>query len=155
MFLKCILSVLPLLVGVFSFSQDTIRVLHYTETTGYDHNTREESKIMFENICDTLTANTPYVWTLTHSDTSEIFDDLLDLQNYNVVVWSNTSGADGLTANQRLNYESYVNGGGNYLGIHAASDTYRHSSCNGNNTGVWDFYGENIWMFCSGKPEPY
>ncbi len=153
MFHKYILSALCFLIGVFSFSQDTVRVLHYTETTGYDHNTRQESKILFENICDTLTSNTPYVWTLTHSDTSEIFDDLLDLQNYNVVVWSNTSGADGLAANQRQNYESYVNSGGNYLGIHAASDTYRHSSCNGNNTGVWDFYGENL-SGCSVQENP-
>lgn len=150
---KYILSTFSLFICALSFSQDTVRVLHYTETTGYDHNTREESRMLFENICDELTTTTPYVWMLTHSNNSDVFDNLLDLENYNVVVWSNTSGANGLTVNQRQNYESYVNGGGNYLGIHAASDTYRHSSCNGNNTGVWDYYGEYL-SGCSVQENP-
>ena len=142
-----------LCLGSFVSAQDTIRVLHYTETTGFDHNTRVESNALFERVCDSLTATTPYVWLLDHSDVSEIFDNLTTLQSYSVVVWSNTSGANGLTVNQRLNYEQYVNGGGNYLGIHAASDTYRHSTCNGNNTGVWDFYGENM-AGCSVQESP-
>jgi type 1 glutamine amidotransferase len=37
-----------------------------------------------------------------------------------------------------------VNAGGHVLGIHAASDTYRHSTANGANTGTWDFYAELI-----------
>lgn len=140
-------------LNVFVSAQDTIRVLHYTETTGYDHNTRVESAFLFERICDSLTATTPYVWFLDNSNTSEVFDDLASLQNYRVVVWSNTSGASGLTLKQRINYEQYVNGGGNYLGIHAASDTYRHSSCNGNNTGIWDFYAEQM-AGCSVQESP-
>jgi len=136
------------------YAQDTLRVLHYTETTGYDHNTRTESKLFFERICDSLTTTTPYTWILTHSDTSEVFNNLTTLQSYSVVIWSNTSGADGLTINQRLNYEQYVSGGGNYLGIHAAADTYRHSTSNGNNTGVWDFYGENL-AGCSVQESPH
>lgn len=134
-------------------AQDTIRVLHYTETTGFDHGTRTVSQAMFERICDSLNAQTPHVWLLTHSDSSEVFDDLASLQQHNVVIWSNTSGAAGLTLLQQQNYQLYVNGGGNYLGIHAASDTYRHSTANGSNTGAWDFYAEHL-SGCSVQENP-
>jgi type 1 glutamine amidotransferase len=135
-------------------AQDTIRVLHYTETTGYDHNTREVSKALFERICDSLTANNIHTWILTHSDSSEVFDDLAGFQQYNVVIWSNTSGSAGLTTTQRQNFEQYFNAGGSYLGIHAASDTYRHSTANGSNTGVWDFYAEML-SGCSVQENPH
>ncbi len=144
---------LVLYFGVSVFAQDTIKVLHYTETTGYDHNTRQVSRLLFERICDSLTASTPYVWSLEHTDNSTVFDNLSSLQKYSVVVWSNTSGANGLTAIQRTNYEQYVNGGGNYLGIHAAGDAYRHSTSNGSNTGVWDFYAEYL-AGCSVQENP-
>lgn len=134
-------------------AQDTIRVLHYTETTGFDHQTRQVSQQLFAKICDSLAATTQFVWILHATDSSEIFDNLALLQQFKVVVWSNTSGANGLTASQRLNYEQYVQTGGNYLGIHAASDTYRHSSANGNNTGVWDFYAETL-SGCSVQENP-
>ncbi|HEY9178415.1 MAG TPA: ThuA domain-containing protein [Flavipsychrobacter sp.] len=144
---------LVLYFGVSVSAQDTIKVLHYTETTGFDHNTRQASRLFFERICDSLTFLTPYVWSLDHSDNSAVFDNLNSLQKYSVVIWSNTSGANGLTAMQRTNYEQYVNGGGNYLGIHAAGDTYRHSTSNGNNTGVWDFYAEYL-AGCSVQENP-
>lgn len=139
--------------GVSVSAQDTIKVLHYTETTGYDHNTRQDSRSFFERACDSLTISTPYFWSLDHSDNSTVFDDLSSLQEYSVVIWSNTSGANGLTATQRANYEQYVNNGGNYLGIHAAGDTYRHSTSNGSNTGVWDFYAEYL-SGCSVQENP-
>jgi len=143
-----------LLIGCLRVhAQDTIRVLHYTETTGYDHGTRNQSGNMFQRICDTLNATTNFVWILTNSDSSEVFDNLNFINNYQVVVWANTSGASGLTTLQQQNYEQYVINGGNYLGIHAASDTYRHSSSNGNNTGIWDFYAENL-SGCSVQENP-
>jgi type 1 glutamine amidotransferase len=138
----------------FLRAQDTIRILHYTEATGFDHGTRMVSQLMFERICDSLSAQTPHVWILSHSDSSEVFDDLTALQQYKVIVWSNTSGAAGLTFAQRQNYELYVLGGGSYVGIHAASDTYRHSTANGSNTGAWDFYAGHL-SGCSVQENPH
>jgi type 1 glutamine amidotransferase len=135
------------------YAQDTIRILHYSETTGYNHNTKQESENLFLRICDSLTENTAKVWVLTSTDSSEIFDNLTLLQKFDVVIWSNTSGAQGLTNLQKQNYELYTNAGGNYLGIHAASDTYRHSFANGNNTGAWDYYAENL-SGCSVQENP-
>lgn len=135
------------------FSQDTVRVLHYTETTGFDHNTRNESYEMFQRISENLTSLTQYIWEITNTDESEVFDSLSNLLKYSVVIWSNTSGDAGLSEIQRNNYEEFVNSGGHYLGIHAASDTYRHSSANGNKTGTWDFYAENL-AGCSIQENP-
>jgi type 1 glutamine amidotransferase len=134
-------------------AQDTIRILHYTETTGYDHGTRAASAAMFQRICDSLNANTSYLWILNSSDSSEVFDNLVSLNTFQVIVWANTSGFAGLSSLQRQNYEQYVLNGGNYFGIHAASDTYRHSTGNGNGTGAWDFYAENL-SGCSVQTNP-
>lgn len=114
------------------------KVLHYTETTGYDHNTRNQSLGMFQG----WESADNFVVT-SDNDGSE-FNSLANLQQYAVVVFSNTSGNSGLDATQRSNFEAYINAGGSYVGIHAASDTYRHSSSNGNKTGTWDWYAENV-----------
>lgn len=113
-------------------------MLHYTETTGYDHNTRNQSLSMLQG----WESADNFVVT-SDNDGSE-FNSLANLQQYAVVVFSNTSGNSGLDATQRSNFEAYINGGGSYLGIHAASDTYRHSTANGNKTGTWDWYAENV-----------
>lgn len=83
-------------------------------------------------------------YTVTNDDNGNEFNSLANLQQYAVVVFSNTSGNSGLSSAQRANFEAYIAGGGSYLGIHAATDTYRHSSSNGNKTGTWDWYAENV-----------
>lgn len=124
--------------GIVSWSQAQPKVLHYTETSGFDHNTRTVSFQMFEAVgfdCG---------FTVDHDSTGAAFDVLIDLLEYDVVIFSNTSGDAILDATQRANFESYIAMGGSYLGIHAATDTYRHSTANGSNTGTWDFYAELV-----------
>ena len=130
-----------ILIATFSalVAQDTIRVAHYTETTGYNHNTKSQSFSMFSGF-----QYPGYVLIVDDQPESEFMDTLEVLNRYDVVIWSNTSGNSGLTQNQRSNFEQYINGGGGYLGIHAASDTYRHGTSNGNKTGTWDWYAENV-----------
>lgn len=111
-------------------------VLHYTETSGFDHGTRVVSFNMFNDIGEILG------FTVDDDETGESFNTLENLQQYDVVVFSNTSGNSILNETQRSNFEAYINGGGAYIGIHAASDTYRHSSANGGSTGTWDWYAE-------------
>ena len=113
-------------------------ILHYTETSGFDHQTRMQSLAMFQDIA------AQHGLTVVDDQDGSNFDDLAVLQQFAVVVFSNTSGDAILDPQQRANFEAYVNGGGSYLGIHAASDTYRHSTANGGNTGTWDFYAELV-----------
>jgi type 1 glutamine amidotransferase len=114
----------------------TLKVLHYTETSGFDHSTRSASLAMFTNLCEVLGCQ------VDDDQSGEAFNSVENLAQYNVVVFSNTSGDAILNADQRQHFEAYINGGGAYLGIHAASDTYRHTSANGGNTGTWDWYAE-------------
>jgi type 1 glutamine amidotransferase len=45
-----------------------------------------------------------------------------NLAQYQVVIWLSTTG-DVLNATQQTAFESYINGGGGYVGVHAAADT--------------------------------
>lgn len=136
-FLKAIMMAMLLLAtAAASWGQE--KILHYTETTGYNHNTKAVSLAMFQNM------GQAHGWTIVNDDNGTQFSDLANLQTYDLVVFSNTSGSGGLSASQRANFETYINSGGSYLGIHAASDTYRHSSANGSSTGVWDWYAETV-----------
>ena len=118
--------------------QPAIRILHYTETTGYDHNTRNQSATMFQSWAVEMK------YAVTSDDEGDEFNSLENLLTYAVVIFSNTSGNSGLSASQRANFEAYIAAGGSYLGIHAASDTYRHGSSNGGSKGTWDWYAETV-----------
>ena len=126
---------LPCLISLSAFGQN---VLHYTETSGFDHGTRDVSLALFEAIAAAQGL------TITSDNDGSSFSSLATLQQFDAIIFSNTSGADLLDPTQRANFEAYIAGGGNVMGIHAASDTYRHSTANGNNIGVWDYYAELI-----------
>lgn len=136
---------LMLIFLLFSFPDDIQaqhRVLHYTQTTGWDHGTADVSRQMFEQL------GSAHNFTVDHDPSGQSFNSLATLQQYDLIVWSNTSGSYNLSQGQRTNFEAYIAQGGSYLGIHAASDTYRHSSANGGGTGQWDFYAEEV---CGGS----
>jgi len=113
-------------------------ILHYDETTGFNHGTRTVSLAMFNSIA---TANG---YSVTQDSNGNSFTQA-NLANFDLVVFSNTSGDSGLNASQRAAMEWFVDENcGSLMGIHAATDTYRHSSANGNRTGTWDWYAETL-----------
>ncbi|MEO0899078.1 MAG: ThuA domain-containing protein [Bacteroidota bacterium] len=134
------------LMGIYGVNGQ-IRILHYTETTGFDHKTREVSAQMFEELGDSLG------FVLVDDETGVHFSSQASLDSFALVVFSNTSGDAGLTATERANFEAYIQQGGSYLGIHAASDTYRHSTANGGDKGSWDWYAETL-SGCSVQQNP-
>lgn len=117
------------------FAQNNSKVLHYTETSGFDHQTRSNSLALFQSFSNL---------SVTDDPSGSGFDTLSNLIQYDLVIFSNTSGDQLLDSTQRSHFEQYIQQGGNVLGIHAATDTYRHSTANGNKTGTWDFYPETI-----------
>lgn len=119
-------------------SAQTFKILHYTETSGFDHQTRQNSLGMFQDL------GNQNGFTVNDDQTGAAFNSVQNLQQYAVVVFSNTSGDQILDSTQRANFEAYINSGGSFVGIHAASDTYRHSTANGTNTGTWDWYAEML-----------
>ena len=124
-------------VCVQAFGQPA-RILHYTETSGFDHQTRTASFAMFQQM------GIQYGFTVDDDSTGQSFNSLSNLQQYDAVVFSNTSGDAILDTIQKQNFEQYMNSNGAFIGIHAASDTYRHSSANGTNTGSWDWYAQML-----------
>lgn len=134
---------LPCLISLSALGQN---VLHYSETSGFDHGTRDVSLAMFAAIA------AEYGLVVTSDNDGTAFNSLATLQQFDAVVFSNTSGDDLLDDAQRTNFEAYIAGGGSVMGIHAASDTYRHSTANGTNTGTWDFYAELIGASVQNNP---
>jgi len=130
-FLQAFVFCLPI------FGQTT-KLLHYSETSGYDHLTRTASFTMFQQM------GNEHGFTVDNDSTGESFNSLSTLQQYDVIIFCNTSGDAILDATQQQNFEQYIIGGGSFVGIHAASDTYRHSTANGTNTGSWDWYAEML-----------
>nr|WP_299071219.1 ThuA domain-containing protein [uncultured Allomuricauda sp.] len=153
--LAAIVFILPVLSSCESDDVTTevgsasIKVLLFTKTSGFDHNTREESETMVQAIADQLG------FEITVDNTGSEFDSAGNLNNYDVIFFTNTSG-DMLNASQRSNVESYAAQGGNFISNHAASDAYGHStasSVSGNGKGVWDWYAENV-TGCSVRNSP-
>lgn len=130
------LSFILLLPSIYG--QSSFKVLHFTRTSGFDHGTRENSLNMFQEL------GTQHGFSVDNDPTGDTFNELSNLQQYAVIIFSNTSGDDILNTTQRDNFEEYINNGGALIGIHAASDTYRHSTANGSNTGAWDWYAETL-----------
>ena len=128
-------SLFPCLFCASAFGQN---ILHYTQTSGFDHGTRDVSLSMFQGIA------AEYGFTVSSDNDGSSFNSLVSLQQFDAIIFSNTSGDALLDATQRANFEAYIAFGGSVMGIHAASDTYRHSTANGTNTGTWDFYPELI-----------
>jgi type 1 glutamine amidotransferase len=64
-----------------------------------------------------------------------------NLAQYEAVVFLNTTG-DVLNTTQQSAFESYVRGGGGYVGVHSASDTEYD----------WSFYGELVGAYFASHP---
>jgi type 1 glutamine amidotransferase len=122
------------------------KVLHYSETGGFDHQTRLVSYAMFQQM------GTENGFGVDHDSIGDSFNSLTNLQQYDVIVFSNTTGNNILNSIQRQNFENYMGSGGGFIGIHSASDTYRHSSSGGNDTGNWDWYAEMLGASVQNNP---
>lgn len=65
----------------------------------------------------------------------------MNLANYDAVVWVLTSG-DVLNADEQVAFENYIRTGGDYAGIHAASDTEYE----------WPWYDELVGAYFDRHP---
>ncbi|MDZ7847222.1 MAG: ThuA domain-containing protein [Owenweeksia sp.] len=133
-------------IQVFITDDNFFRILHYTETSGFDHNTRSVSYDMLQKM------GYAHGFQVINDQTGQEFDALQNLHKYAVVIFSNTSGNQILNSQQQQNFEAYMNRGGAFIGIHAASDSYRHSSANGANTGDWDWFAQMLGASVQNSP---
>jgi type 1 glutamine amidotransferase len=107
-------------------------VLVFSKTAGFRHDSIPQGIAMLRELG---AANN---FTVTATEDSAQFTNL---SQYEAVVFLNTTG-DVLNASQQTAFESYIRGGGGYVGIHSASDTEYD----------WPFYGELVGAYFASHP---
>lgn len=103
---------------------DRPAVLVFSRTAGYRHESIETGVAMLREL------GKAHGFTVEHSEDPAVFVSG-DLGRFAAIVWLNTTG-DALDDAGQAAFQRYVEGGGGYVGIHAASDT-EHD---------WPWYGE-------------
>lgn len=113
----------------FGFSQSK-KILVFHETNGFRHSSINSGITMFE---DLGTDNGD--WTTDNSQNSNVFTTS-NLAQYDAVVFLNTSGDNLLSGTEQDALENFISSGKGFIGVHAATDTYRDKS--------WPFYNELV-----------
>ncbi|MCU4924460.1 ThuA domain-containing protein [Halobacteria archaeon AArc-dxtr1] len=101
----------------------------------------EAIEALASDIADEVSANEVTI-DVIEADTSEFPSSHDTLQEYDTVVWNNTTGAV-LNEEQRMAFQWYIQGGGGFAGIHAAAETHHD----------WTWYGELIGAYAENAPD--
>ncbi len=109
-------------------------VLVFSKTAGFRHDSIPAG---IQLVRELGAANS---FTVTSTEDANQFTTA-NLARYEAVVFLNTTG-DVLNATQQTAFESYIRGGGGYVGIHSASDTEYD----------WPFYGELVGTYFTSHP---
>ncbi len=123
------------LIILFSFyCQSQSRVLVYHETNGFRHGSINSGISLIEDL------GNQNGWDTDNTQNSNVFaaNDFVvnGVYKYDVIVFCNTSGDNLLNGNEKTVFEEFIKNGGGFIGIHAATDTYRDRS--------WPFYNELV-----------
>jgi type 1 glutamine amidotransferase len=109
-------------------------VLVFTKTAGFRHDSIPAGVRAIREL------GVDNAFTVTATEDATRFT-AADLARFEAVVFLNTTG-DVFDAGQRTAFESYVRGGGGYVGVHAAADAERG----------WPFYGELVGAYFASHP---
>ena len=110
-------------------------ILVFSKTAGFRHDAIPAGQTMLQVLGDKNN------WQVTLTEDSSKFNRV-DLAQYAAVIWLNTTG-DVLNTEQQSAFESYIESGGGYVGIHAASDT-EYS---------WPWYGDLVGAYFKSHPQ--
>ncbi|MEX0272938.1 MAG: ThuA domain-containing protein [Flavobacteriaceae bacterium] len=111
------------------------QILVFTKTVGFRHESIEDGVTALQKLAD------EQGYKLTTSENALDFT-LDNLKNYQLVIFLSTTG-DVLNGDQQRAFEGYVQQGGAYMGIHAASDT-EHD---------WPWYGNLVGGYFRNHPQ--
>ena len=115
-------------------ADDPYDVLVFSKTAGFRHDSIPAG---VQAVRDLGAANG---FTVTATEDAAAFTTA-NLANYEAVVFMSTTG-DVLNASQQTAFESYIRGGGGYVGVHAAADTEYD----------WPFYGNLVGAYFASHP---
>ena len=113
---------------------DDLSVLVFSKTAGFRHRSIEDGVQAFREIGE------EHGFSITHTEEDSAFA-WPDLADYGAVVFLNTTG-DVLNDEQQAAFEQYIQEGGGYVGVHAASDTEYD----------WAWYGELVGAYFASHP---
>jgi len=134
------ISILLTLVALFSFSTNSVlakpnpRVLVFCKTAGYHHESIANGIVAIQKLG---AENNFDVDTTVDADK---FNDE-NLKQYKAIIFLSTTG-DVLNDEQQEAFKKYIEAGGGYMGIHAATD------CEYN----WQWYGNLSGAYFGGHP---
>jgi cytochrome c len=124
-------------VNVLSRESDPdarFRILVFSKTAAFRHSSIDEGVTAIRKL------GAENGFQVDASEEASLFTDE-NLALYDAVVFLSTTG-DVLNAEQQAAFERYIQGGGGYVGIHAASDTEY----------TWKWYGELVGAYFRGHP---
>lgn len=113
---------------------DDYDVLVFSKTAGFRHGS------IPDGIAAVRRLGAEHGFSVTVTEDATRFNDA-DLERYEVVLWLSTTG-DVLDAEQQNAFERYIQAGGGYVGVHAASDTEYG----------WPWYGGLVGAYFNGHP---
>lgn len=113
----------------------TERVLIFSKTAAFRHASIEEG---VNSLSQYL--STEGITVDTTEDSKYFVED--SLRNYSAVIFLSTTG-DVLDNRQQADFERYIQAGGGYVGIHAASDTEY----------MWPWYNDLVGAYFDGHPD--
>lgn len=128
---------IPLETEIEIPEEKELSVLVYHETKGFRHSSIEAGIEMVNTFGAELN------WTVNESQTSDVFQ-ADSLATYDVVIWLNTTGEELLTTEEQSAFESFIQAGGGFIGIHSATDTYRNGS--------WPWYNDLVGAIVQVNP---
>jgi cytochrome c len=116
------------------FLQAQQRVLVFSKTAEFRHSSIEVGKAALQRM------GLEKGFAVDTSENAAVFNED-NLKRYNAVIWLSTTG-NVLDAEQQNAFERYIQAGGGFTGIHAASDTEYD----------WAWYGKLVGGYFNGHP---
>jgi len=125
----------PLKTSTSEFESTRPKVLVFTKTAGFRHGAIEKGALTIKQL------GIQHKFDVSQTEDASQFTSE-NLAEYQLVVFLNTTG-NVLDDEQQNAFESYIQGGGSFMGIHAASDTEYG----------WPWYGKMVGAYFVNHPK--
>lgn len=129
LFKKQLICFILLFTSLLASAQNKRNILVFSKTAGFRHTSIEAGQRAIDKMAKEKG------FDVTFTENARLFADF-HLKKYNAVVFLNTTG-DILNADEQNAFERYIQAGGGYVGIHAATDTEYDWPWYGKLAGAW------------------